>query len=288
MPELVAKKAGEIAGREVLPEQEYICQKHGAYRGSPMKIFGRVFDVLCPGCEKEEAEKHASEEKAREEAAKKYAAAKVREEREHYLTEMNIGKKFWEESFETYNAYTPDLKRYLDICITFANDHRGRMLLMLGKNGNGKNHLTASILKKTGGYIYSVFEIELLLKECYSRKTGEGESDLYRRLCNTPMLAINEIGKHKVGEWEMNFLSYIINKRYENLMPTVLISNAHLKNGCPNNSGIGCPECLQSLLGNDVLSRIAEDGEIMVFSENDYRYTKRKMRKQTESPSVIQ
>ena len=267
------KKLCEAIGREILPEKEYDCSIHGKYSGNPIKIAGRIIHVYCPVCEKEETEKIIREEKIAEEQRRAAAEEERRMAREKYLTEMNIGKKFWNESFDTFDAYTPTLKNYLDICKAYAENHQGRMLVMLGKNGNGKNHLAASILKKTGGCTYSVFEIELLLKECYSGKTGE--SELYRQLCNIPLLVINEIGKHKSGEWETNFLSYIINKRYENLMPTVLISNAHLENACPDK---GCPKCLQNFLGNDVLSRIVEDGEIMIFNEKDYRYKKREMR----------
>jgi DNA replication protein DnaC len=275
MSELTAKTAWNVLGRTVLPEQEYTCQKHGAYRGNPLIFLGSILDAQCPECDREKEEEIEKKEKMKEESARKVAEAMLREEKEKHLIEMNIGKKFWDESFDTFNAYTPALKRYLETCIAFANDHQGMMLLMLGENGNGKNHLASSILHKTGGCIYSVFEIELMLKECYSGKREEGESKLYRRLCDVPVLAINEIGKHKIGEWEMNFLSYIINKRYENLMPTILISNAYLKENCPKK---GCPDCLQSLLGNDILSRITEDGKIMIFNEKDYRYEKRETR----------
>ena len=267
------KQVKESMKREEIPDQKFECSEHGEYTGTVLMYLGIEMKPICPECQRISEEKltieKMDEEKRREEAAREFL---IREQERHYA-ELNIGEKFWEESFETFNAYTPALKRYLDICIAFSNDPRGRMLLMLGKNGNGKNHLASSILKITGGCMYSVFEIELLLKECYSGK--ESESELYHRLCKTPMLIINEIGKHKVGEWETNFMSYIINKRYENLMPTVLVTNAHLKENCPQK---GCSVCFQNLLGNDVLSRIVETGEIMQFNEKDYRYIKRENR----------
>ena len=273
MTDVNVKPIKDIFKLEDIPDQGFECPKHGEYTGTVLKFLGIEMNPVCPECQKIADEKLAveklEEEKRREENARELA---VREREQHYA-ELNIGKRFWEESFETFDAYTPVLMQYLDKCIAFANEPRGRMLLMLGKNGNGKNHLAASILKITSGCMYSVFEIELLLKECYSGK--EGESELYHRLCKTPMLIINEIGKHKVGEWETNFMSYIINKRYENLMPTVLITNAHLKENCPQK---GCSVCFQNLLGNDVLSRIVEDGEIMQFNEKDYRYIKREKR----------
>ena len=60
--------------------------------------------------------------------------------------------------------------------------------------------------------------------------------------------------------------------KYENLMPSILISNKHLKDDC------SCPECLQNYVANDVISRIIESGQIMVFTGDDYRYKKREMR----------
>jgi len=266
----MTKKAGDLLQAEtLLAEKEFECHKHGKYTGRVTKYFGVELNPMCPVCDKEL-------EKLRELATEQeieIIRLENLEQKERFLTKLNIGKKFWNESFETFDAYTADLEKHLNTCKVFANDCQGRMLLMLGKNGNGKNHLAASILKHTGGYMYSVFEIELLLKECYSGRSSE--SELYRKFCDIPLLVINEIGRHKVGDWEMNFLSYIINKRYENLMPTILISNAHLKENCPEN---GCSGCFQNLLGNDVLSRIIETSEILIFNEEDYRYKKREAR----------
>jgi DNA replication protein DnaC len=268
-----AESGFNMSTSEEIELKTFHCLKHGYYtdRKSSISYLGKERKIYpaCPKCEDEMNIKREEEEKKFQDAMKALAA-KRQEER---FLEMNIGKKFLCESFDTFDAYTPDLERYLNICKTFADDPQGRMLFMLGKHGNGKNHLAASILKKTGGYMYSVFEIELMLRECYAGKTGE--SEIYKRLCNTPVLVINEIGRHKIGEWETHFLSYIINKRYENLMPTVLITNTHLRENCPDK---GCPDCLQNYLSSDVLSRVVEDGEIMIFNEKDYRYKKREMR----------
>jgi len=266
------KLVGDVKYYEELPEQVFECKEHGEYSGRPIKWkigTEKIIQPPCPMCEKETEEMIASIEKT----AKDYDEAKQKEVRINSLKKMNIGEMFWNESFETFNAYTDELKHHLSICVQFANNHEGRMLVMLGNNGNGKDHLAASILKKIGGYMYSVFEVELLLKETYSGRTSE--LDLYVKLCNeAPLLVINEIGKHKSGEWETHFLSYIINKRYENLKPVILISNKHIKDDCP-----GCNDCLQNYIGNDVISRIIESGEILTFTGEDYRYKKREMRK---------
>ena len=263
------REAVKSAGVEYLPERDYECPRHGRYTESPVRIgLDVIFSPPCPACAAEEAVLLAEAGRERRERE----AAEAREKR---LAGLNIGKRLWDESFETFDAYTPELKRHQKVCAAFARNHRGRKLVMLGKNGTGKNHLAASILKITGGRVYTVFEIELLLRRSYSGELREG--DVYDMLCGTPVLVIDEIGRHKTGDWEMNFMSYVINKRHENLMPAVFISNKHLGEDCPRGAA-GCPDCLHHFLGNDVLSRITEDGEIMYFTGEDYRRRKREGR----------
>ena len=262
------KTASDIIKPELLPNQSYICPKHGVYTGCPMEIYGRTIDPQCPQCDQAIAEEESKYNKIISALSESVDA----NDNKQRCVEMNIGEKFWEESFDTFDPYTDELKRHFDISITFASNPKGRMLVMLGKNGNGKDHLAASILKKTGGLTHSVFEIELLLKECYSGR--KSEIDLYNRLCSVEVLVLNEIGRHKAGKWEMDFMSYIIDKRYQNYKPVILISNKHLRR---NNCKDECPDCLQTYIGNDVISRIAEGGEVMEFTGEDYRYIKRGM-----------
>jgi DNA replication protein DnaC len=262
------KKIGEVMGQEVLPEQEYECPKHGKYVVSQVKLdfMNRIINPGCPQCKKEERI-------LREAEAKEKKEKEIQIEQEQRLTELNIGKRFWGSSFETFDAYTDELKHHLQICVDFSYHHNGRKLIMLGNNGTGKNHLAASILKITGGVIHTVYEIELMLHQSYSGEIQEWK--VLDNLCKTEMLIIDEIGRTKGGEWELNWLSHVINKRHENLLPLVLISNNHLKENCPRGES-GCPYCIQNYVGNDVLSRIIEDGLIMEFTGEDYRFIKRR------------
>ena len=260
------KQVGELMP-VLLDETDCNCEKHGAYRGKPMQtnFFGknRIIEPPCPACEKEEAEKKEAEKKDQNARNERLRKAEIYEK----YQKMNIGEKFWGESFDTFKTYTDELKNYFNICKSFAEDHQGRMLVMLGNNGNGKDHLAISALKIIGGYMYSVFELEMLLRRCYTGKSSEWA--LFQRLCNAPLLVINEIGRHKAGDWELNFLSHIVNKRYENMKPLILITNKHLKDHCTEKDG--CKDCLQNYIGNDIISRIIEGGEIMIFTGEDYR-----------------
>jgi DNA replication protein DnaC len=262
MVESAAQKIGNVLGKEELPEQEYDCPKHGKFNGKPMKLgfMGTVFNPTCPVCiEEEESEREFLLQR------------KIEEEKERSrikrLIDLNIGKRNWESDFENFNAYTPELEHHLSICREFANNPKGRKLVMLGNNGTGKNHLATSVLKITGGILYTIFEIELKLRQSYSGEAQEYQ--IIQGLCETKMLAIDEIGRTKGGEWEENLLSHIIDMRHKNLMPVILISNCHLRENCPD--GGGCPKCVQHYLGNDILSRIIEDGVVINFTGQDYR-----------------
>jgi len=62
-----------------------------------------------------------------------------------------------------------------------------------------------------------------------------------------------------------------VNKRHENMLPLVLMSNRHMKDDCPVCTEKGCKKCLENFFDDDVISRITEDGEIMKFTGGDYR-----------------
>jgi DNA replication protein DnaC len=259
---VMTTKVGSLLGRDELPEQEYDCPKHGKFKGIPVKLrlVDHIINPPCPKCqEEEESEKAEAEKKRREEKAESHRVQR--------LVELNIGERNWGSTFENFDAYTPELKHHLAICRDFANDPKGRKIVMLGNNGTGKNHLASAILKKTGGILYTIMEIEILLHQSYSGDTQEYE--VIRGLCDVGMLIIDEIGRTKGGDWELNWLSHVVDQRHKNLMPFVLMSNNHLKENCPE--GGGCPKCIEGRLGNDILSRIIEDGVVLNFTGDDYR-----------------
>jgi DNA replication protein DnaC len=109
-----------------------------------------------------------------------------------------------------------------------------------------------------------------MLKRSYGEKFNR-EWKILGKLCETPLLVIDEIGRTKGMDWEMNWLSHVFNKRHANCRPTILISNRHLMSDCPEGAK-GCPKCLESFFDNDVISRIVEDGIVMKFAGEDYRY----------------
>jgi DNA replication protein DnaC len=232
------------------------CPKHGEYTGEMVKInvFGKekYMNPTCPSCQKE---KEAID------------AEKTRNDTIIKLRNMNIEPRFYEASFDSFNAYNAELRGHLETCRKFAEKPEGK-LVMLGENGNGKTHLAVSILKAIGGVIYTAYEIGIKLRQSYGGDTKEWE--VFNELCTVPLLVIDEVEKIKDSESKQNWVSYVVGKRYDRLLPIVFIANCHVQRDCREQKK-PCPRCLEYHLENDVLSRIVEDGIIMNFSSGDYR-----------------
>ena len=231
------------------------CPRHGKY--TPEK------DCFCPSCQKEiEEEKRLEEENAR----KQLSIEKWRS--------MNIDEKYFESTFDNFKAYNDELSGFLETCRAFAKNPDGK-LVMLGKNGNGKTHLAVSVLKEIGGAIYTAFEIGIKLRQSYNGGTKEHE--VFDELCRVPLLVIDEVEKIKDSESKQNWMSYVIGKRYNRMLPIIIIANCHSQKDCMEREK-PCPHCFEYHLENDILSRIAEDGIIMKFNSGDYRKKIRKDR----------
>jgi DNA replication protein DnaC len=262
------KTAGDILKPRIeeLAEDLFECPKHGTYRGKPFRVIWQFESERikhtpeCPTCAKERMYREAME-----------ADRCKRQEEINRLKAMNIGEKFWDSTFENFDAYNDELKRYLEAAIKFAKNPKGN-LVMIGKNGNGKNHLAAAIMKKTGGVMYTCAEIGIKLRDCYNGINSEAA--FFDHLCGVRLLVIDEAEKAKESEAKNNWMSYIIGKRYDKRLPTIFIANGHFQDDCESPKK-PCPKCLEYHLGNDVISRIFENGIAMYFTSEDYRYRKR-------------
>jgi DNA replication protein DnaC len=259
-----AKKVGEVLkpAFQELSEQVFKCPIHGTYQGKPCRFF--LFPNADPSLVNPECPKCAGEREAKETAEK--AERKKAWELDR-LKAMNIGRRYWDTGFEHFSASTDELKRHLKAAENFAANPDGKMV-MLGEHGTGKTHLAVSILKKTGGIIYTAYEIGVRLRRSYGGDSKEW--DVLKELCDAEMLVIDEIGRTKGEAWELNWMSHIINKRHENMRPLVLISNRHSRKDCPHGKA-GCEKCLEKFFDNDVISRIVEDGIVLRFTGVDYR-----------------
>ena len=139
-----------------------------------------------------------------------------------------VPEKFWKESFETFSAESEKDKAVYDKVKQFSEKPANRVLILCGENGNGKSHLASAVTRVCGGeYILSSM---LCVK--YDSATGY-KADMTREqillhYSKIKMLVIDECCKYFLDEnLEKFLLMQIIIMRYENNLPTVLVTNAN-------------------------------------------------------------
>ena len=137
-----------------------------------------------------------------------------------------VPKRYWNESFDTWKTRNKDDEKRLQTVIEYSHrESNDSVLLLLGPKGVGKTHLGASIIREAGGTFISVEEM-IFKYECSMDFHSEtNRVNLMNFYSTTPMLVIDEIGRSMQQAKEDAILNYVLRRRYENMLPTVLISN---------------------------------------------------------------
>jgi DNA replication protein DnaC len=241
-------------------EVEYVCKKHGKVRTQVFE--GREANAQCPLCAAEE-EKLENEklEKIRKEAAE-------RAKREQF-EQQNIEPEYWDKKLEDVIIKTESQKQAVDAVKKMIERKSGKVIL-LGSNGVGKTLLGSIAVQSLGGKLLSMYEITTLIRQSYTAKAEKTELDIVRELAGMPMLVIDELGRTKGSSAELNWLSYILDKRHTRHLPFMLLSNTHLNRNCPNH---GCEQCFENFVNNDVISRLRQNSEIITIEAPDFRAT---------------
>ncbi len=230
------------------------CQEHGDF----VAIRSRNSETLsgCPKCaEVAQRLKDAEDQKA--------LMAKIAADRlANKLGAALIPSRFRDRSFEGYKATEPKQVKALTICRDYAENFRehfeaGRCLLLLGNVGTGKTHLAAAIANhimhtSTATAVYrTVGGILQHIKGSYDRESEYSEGEAFAAYTKPSLLIIDEVGATKPTEFELASLFNIINGRYEEQLPTVVISNLPAGE-------------LSGALGERCVDRLREGGGIAV------------------------
>lgn len=185
------------------------------------------------------------------------------------LKRANIPPRFAGKSLLSYIREEGDAEA-LNECSRYAEGfakHRmeGRSLVLCGVMGTGKTHLACGIIRHVvtecglrARYITAGAALRMV-KETYSKKSEQSESDVLFTLSDPDLLAIDEVGVQYGSEDEKRILFEIINARYEKMKPTIIISNLDV-NG------------ISEMLGDRVVDRLRENGgALIVVKGKSYR-----------------
>lgn len=243
-----------------------VCDKHGPVECNIAIIAGKASEAFCPLCQAEyEIELNEKEEQERKEKNKRVFIEKMQE--------MNIEEEFY---FSTLDSYVPQVQSQAAAkkAIKELIEQKHGKVILLGSNGGGKTHLGTCAVKALDGKVYSMYEISTMIRQAYSPLAKKSELEIVKELASIPMLFIDEMGRSKGSSAELNWLSYILDKRHQRHLPFVLASNTHLSSDCPHGKK-GCEECFENFLGNDIISRLGQDSKIIkMYDAPDYRRKK--------------
>lgn len=237
------------------------CQKHGAFKRIDVKLpSGEWQEGLCSKCETEEHEKNMKESENR----------KNNDIRKSNLRCMGIPKRFTGKVFENYETgESRGKEKALSICKRYATgfkeiSDKGICLTLCGLPGTGKTHLACAIANYLGsdsGHGIKFTGVYKAISEVKSTFSGGGESEreVYERFTNLKLLILDEVGVQFGTKTEELIMFEILNRRYEAMKPTILISNLKVDE-------------LKEFIGERVMDRIKEGGgPVIAFDWESYR-----------------
>ncbi len=153
-----------------------------------------------------------------------------------------------------------------------------RGYLLMGPSGLGKTHLAVGTISEltlkhgVNCMFKDFFYLLSELKETYS--LGMPENEVIAPLIETDVLVIDELGKGKSNEWELNILDQLISKRY-NASKQTLITTNFVSREIANKIGED-REILELRVGDRIASRLYEMCEFIYLEGKDYRKQSKK------------
>lgn len=174
--------------------------------------------------------------------------------------------------------------RSFEIALKYAKNEfvkkypTNRGFLLMGPSGLGKTHLaigTISELTLKHGVrcmFKDFFYLLSELKQAYSE--GTAENTIIQPLTETDVLVIDELGKGRSNEWELNILDQLISKRY-NASKQTLVTTNYVSREIAREKG-DTDEILEKRIGERIASRLFEMCEFLHLEGRDYRREKRK------------
>ena len=180
-----------------------------------------------------------------------------------------IPKRFLNRTFDNYQATSQQQQLALNIARHYASHFDERLesgggLILQGKPGTGKTHLACAIANQviTNGAsarFTTVMQLVRAIRSTWKRDAEQSEDQVLQSIIDYDLLIIDEIGVQYETESEKLILFDVLNGRYENEKPTILLTNL-----------VG--QELNACIGERNVDRIQEGGGTTIsFTWGSYR-----------------
>lgn len=223
-----------LRARYTIDNRPSVCAEHGQYLNCRVEQFGA--DPIwygCPRCDFDN--RHSADITVRA------GGVLVHTERllNARLLDTCIPVRFQQATLENWVAGNDEAKaRVWNVATGFVegfaeNYDAGRCMMLLGQLGTGKTHLATAMLQQViryfgaqgvRGLYVTAGGIIRSIKETFGSQT-KTESQAYADLIAPHLLVIDEVGLQNGTDFERQVLFEVINGRYEQLKPTIVVSN---------------------------------------------------------------
>lgn len=256
-----------VMGRsiEAIGRMQFSCARHGEYMANGTRLKSRDVWSTCPGC--------AADRKAKEEAERiREQALREANTRLYHLQQAAIPQRFIERTLDTFKATTPEQQHAFRIATDFASNFefhykKGSWLVFSGLPGTGKSHLAAGILQAIMpaylGKYFTCMEVIQYIRSTWRKESEASEVDVLSEFASLPLLVIDEIGMQYGTESEQNHLFDVLDRRYRDMMPTILLTNQN-------------KEGFRQYVGDRIYDRMTECARWVPFAWDSYRPTARR------------
>lgn len=208
-------------------EKPDTCAEHGDYTARGFTFGKNTHWMGCPTCsqKKQDEEAAAQARKDAEEAQKRI---------EGRLAQSGIPIRYRSKDFASFIADSPDKEKALTTAMEFAHnfdDHyrKGTVVVFSGMPGTGKSHLAIAIaqavMAKHTALYTSAIDAVRMIRNTWRRDSEQTETQVLNTLASVHLLILDEVGVQYGTEAEQVSLFDIIDKRYRDLMPTILLTN---------------------------------------------------------------
>lgn len=244
------------------------CEKHKIeFEDKYLNVFGgMVKSSENTGCPKCAAEKLEETKRSQAASAEREAQRRVKVAIDNF--ELDVPRRFKHAHFDNYNALEARQNKAYSVIKQYLESFESKILstggglILTGSTGTGKTHLSIALGREIAKKGHSVQYITLMLLIRWIRSTWtddtQSETSVIRELRSKSLLIIDEVGVQAGSENERNILFEVINGRYEDVKPTIIISNLDR-------------DQVATMISERSVDRITEGGAIIPFSWDSHR-----------------